>query len=474
MSIFFVSVAFSQSYEIEWTRTYGGPLEENGHRVHQTADEGYIISGYTKSLGAGESDAWLLKTNADGDTSWTKTFGGETWDWGQDVLQTEDGGYLLVIRCYSFGHGYYDAWIIKTDPQGDTLWTKFWGEEPHEWLSSVQHTDDGGYIFAGHTYSFGAKSQDVWLVKSDSTGEILWMKTYGGELDDNASFVQQTSDGGFIIIGRTYSYSEGGSDIWLVKTNSAGDTLWTRAFGGMDFDYGVTVRQSNDEGYILVGSTSSFGAGELDIWLIRTDTMGNTLWTRTFGGSDIDRPFSLIQLSDGNYLIGGVTNSTGIGFNEGWLILTDPNGDTLWTQTLGGEWDDIIMDCEETSDGELIITGYTDVEDENADLWLMKITVDPAVSVQKKMPQAPFRLYQNYPNPLISKTIVSYDIPGDGPVQLRLFNARGQEIRVLEDSYKQAGSYQYELNLSGFSHGLYFISLEYEQHVSTIKLNLIK
>jgi hypothetical protein len=472
--ILFVSGVYSQSFETIWTRSYGGPLDDNGSTVHHTTDGGYIISGYTKSLGAGESDAWMIKTNAEGDTLWTKTFGGETWDWGQDVLQTKDGGYLLVVRCFSFGHGLYDAWIIKTDPQGDTLWTKFWGEEHNEWLSSVQQTDDEGYIFAGHTYSFSAKSQDVWLVKSDSAGEVQWMKTYGGEQDDNASFVQQTRDGGFIIAGRTYSYSAGHSDIWLVKTNSVGDTLWTKAYGGIEFDYAASVRETNDGGYILAGSTSSFGAGDADLWLIGTDSIGDTLWTKTYGGPDVDRPYSLLQLSDGNYLIGGFTNSSGTGYYEGWLILTDMNGDTLWTQTFGGDWDDIILDCEETPDGEIIITGYTEEQVENNDLWLMKIALDPAVSVQNKLIPAPMKLYQNHPNPFKSKTIISYDIPRDGLVQLRMFNALGQEINVLDNSVKQAGSYEYELNMTGFTHGLYFISLEYEQYVSTIKLNLAK
>lgn len=474
ISIVLATEVFSQSYQIQWTKTYGGPFYENGFTVHQTTDKGYIITGYTKSTGAGESDAWLLKTNAAGDTLWTKTFGGETWDWGQDIVQTGDGGYLLVVRCYSFGHGYYDAWILKTDAQGDTLWTKYWGEDQNEWLNSVQQTNDGGYIFAGHTYSFGAKSQDVWLVKSDSAGEIQWMHTYGGEQDENASFVRQTSDGGFIVTGRTYSYSAGGSDIWLIKTNSAGDTLWTKAFGGLEQDFGEVVRQTSDGGYILVGSTSSSGAGEADIWLLRTDTIGDTLWTKTYGGNHIDRAYSLIQLSDGNYLIGGFTRLIGDEFPQGWLICTDQDGDTLWTQTFGGEWDDMIMDCEETTVGEIIITGYTDVQLDDADLWLVKMALDPAVSAKHEWLPGSFRLHQNHPNPFQSSTLVSYEIPGNGRVQLRLFNARGQELKVLDDSYQKAGFYERELDMSGFTDGLYFITLEYEQHASTIKLNLVK
>jgi hypothetical protein len=468
------SQVFTQPYDAVWIKTYGGAYEENAYTVNQTVDGGFIISGYTKSTGAGESDAWLLKTDSNGDTLWTKVFGGETWDWGEDVLQTDDGGYLLIVRCYSFGAGNYDAWIIKTDARGDTLWTKFWGEELGEWLTCIQQTTEGGYIFAGRTMSFDAKGEDAWVVRSDSSGEILWMKTYGGELTENASFIQQTDDNGFIMIGRTYSYSAGQSDIWLVKTNGSGDTLWTRAYGGPETDYGVSVSQLSDGGYILVGNTSSYGAGDGDIWLIRTDGMGDTLWTRTFGGFGTDRAFSMSQMSDGNYLIGGFTNSYGTGSNDGWLILTDQKGDTIWTQTFGGENNEINMDSKETMDGQLIIAGYTEVQEGNYDLWLMKISLDPAVSVQNKSIPAPFHLYQNFPNPFKSKTIVSYDIPRDGPVQLRLFNARGQEIKVLEDSYKQAGSYEYELNMSGFASGLYFISLSYERGVSGIKLNLFK
>ncbi len=470
----FASQVFTQTYDTIWTKTYGGPYDENGYTVHQTADDGYIISGYTKSTGAGESDAWLLKTDSNGDTLWTKVFGGETWDWGEDVLQTKDGGYLLIVRCYSFGAGNYDAWIIRTDAQGDTLWTKFWGEELGEWLTNVQQTNDGGYIFTGRTMSFSAKGEDAWTVRSDSSGEIIWMKTYGGELTDNASYIQQTDDNGFIIIGRTYPYIDGKSDIWLVKTNSSGDTLWTRAYGGTETDYGISVRQTNDGGYILVGNTSSYGAGDGDIWLIKTDNLGDTLWTKTFGGIDQDRVFSLIQMSDGKYLIGGYTNSFGAGSSDGWLIMTDEDGDIWWSQTFGGQHNDMIMDCMETLDGELVFCGYTSMQEENADLWLQKISLDPAVSVPDRMIHASFRLYQNYPNPFNSQTTVSYEIPKDNHIQLSLFNVLGEKIKELEDSYKQAGSYEYELNMSSFTRGLYFISLRYERSVSSIKLNLVK
>lgn len=474
--IFFVVVSqvFSQSYKTQWVKTYGGTKDECGQTVYQTTDEGYIIAGYIKSFGAGESDAWLLKTNAHGDTIWTKVFGGEKWDWGQSGLQTDDGGYLLIVRCYSFGAGNYDAWIIKTDAYGDTVWTKLLGGELDEWLTSVQPTKDRRYIFAGRTSSFEAKGQDFWVVKTDSLGEILWMKTYGGKLDETASFIQQTDDMGFIIIGRTYSYGAGNSDIWLIKTDSEGDTLWTKSFGGIDADYGVSVRQTNDGGYIMVGDTQSQGAGETDIWLIKTNAFGDSLWTRTFGGPQVDRAFGLLQSSNGNYLIGGYTNSFGAGSFDGWLIETDNNGDLLCSQTFGTAENDGIMDVQETVDGGFVITGYTSEQEGNSDLWLMKIFRSTPVSVKGQVIPTSFELHQNHPNPFNSKTIISYNIPRDGQVRLSLFNVLGEKIKNLIDNYIQAGSYECELDMSSFTSGLYFISLKFEQSVLTIKLNLIK
>ena len=474
ISMLFSTYAHPQSFVTQWTKFIGDTSEEMGYRIHPTSDMGYIITGYTKSRGAGESDAWLLKTNSEGDTLWTRTYGGDSWDWGTDVLPTEDGGYLLVVRCYSFGHGHYDAWIIKTDAGGDTLWTKFWGEEPNEWLSSVQQTGDGGFIFTGHTYSFGAHSQDVWLVKSDSAGEIQWMQTYGGAEDDNASFVQQTTDGGFIIAGRTYSFSKGGSDLWLVRTDDKGDSIWSRSFGGIEFDYSAVVRQAADDGFILVGSTSSFGAGDADIWMIRTDSLGDTLWTRTYGGADIDRPYSLIRLSDGNYLIGGFTKSTKTGSQDGWLILTDVNGDPITTQTFGGEGNDMIIDTRETPDGELVLTGYTEVQEGNLDLWLMKVILDPAVYIRNPLEKLPFSLQQNHPNPFRSKTTIYYQVSKPSRIRLDLCTIDGLLIRECFDKPHEPGEYRWKWEVEDLEAGIYFYRMHSREGDVTRKMILLK
>ncbi|MEK0330908.1 MAG: hypothetical protein QQN49_06680, partial [Nitrosopumilus sp.] len=176
-------------------------------------------------------------------------------------------------------------WCVPLKAEPDTLWTKTFGGSDREWGNSVEQTSDGGYIITGLTESYGTGSDDVWLIKTDALGNTLWTKTFGGSNSDYGSSVQQTSDGGYIITGYTLSYGAGSRDVWLIKTDSSGDTLWTKTFGGSSLDISSSVQQTSDGGYIITGYTGSYGAGYYDVWLIKTDSSGDTLWTKTFGGS---------------------------------------------------------------------------------------------------------------------------------------------------------------------------------------------
>ena len=211
----------------------------------------------------------MIKTNADGDTLWTKTFGGSDSDYGSAVQQTTDGGYIIIGNTSSFGAGDYDYWLIKTNTDGDTLWTKTFGGSGIDYGYSVQQATDGGYIISGHSGSYGTGG-DIWLIKTNAYGDTLWTKTFGGSNSDWSQSGQQTKDEGYIIAGNIYSLGVGDQDIWLIKTNADGDTLWTKTFGGSDDDYGSAVQQTKDDEYIMTGYTYSFGAGSSDVWLIKT------------------------------------------------------------------------------------------------------------------------------------------------------------------------------------------------------------
>ncbi|MCK4732495.1 MAG: hypothetical protein KAT65_08555, partial [Methanophagales archaeon] len=198
---------------------------------------------------------------------WNRTFGGTNDDYAHSVQQTSDGGYIIAGSTSSYDAGYTDFWLVKTDSNGNRQWDKTFGKMGCDEAFFVQQTSDGGYIIAGSTSSYGAGSEDFWLVKTYPNGNEQWNKTFGGTDGDVAYCVQQTSDGGYIITGWTRSYGAGGSDFWLVKTDSNGNRQWDKTFGGIDYDCAHSVQQTSDGGYIIAGSTSSYDAGYTDFWL---------------------------------------------------------------------------------------------------------------------------------------------------------------------------------------------------------------
>jgi len=349
--IVFSGVLFAEG----WERIYGGSNKDRGEAVAQTTDGGYIIVGATRSFGAGADDVYLIKTNAYGDTLWTHTYGGSGGDWGYSVAQTKDGGYIIVGTTGSFGAGSFDVYLIKTDAYGNTLWTHTYGGNDGDWGEYVAQTTDGGYIIVGATRSFGAGSFDIYLIKTNAYGDILWTRTYGGSDVDWGYSVAQTKDGGYIIAGETWSFGKGSEDVYLIKIDAYGDTLWTRTYGGKDVDGGHSVAQTVDGGYIIAGFTESYGAGSDDIYLIKTDDHGDTLWTRTYGGKGGDRGESVAQTSDGGYVIVGTTESFGAGKSDIYLIKTNAEGDILWTHTYGGSGGEQGEHVAQTNDGYIII-----------------------------------------------------------------------------------------------------------------------
>jgi uncharacterized protein YuzE len=352
----FTQYAYAQV--VRFAKTYGGTGSEWAFSVRQTSDGGYIVVGTTQSFGAGNWDVFLIKTNAFGNLQWAKTYGGAGNDLAYSVQQTSDGGYIVAGYTYSFGAGNDDAILIKTDANGNIIWSKTYGGTSTDGAYSVQQTSDGGYIVAGYTYSFGAGDRDAFLVKTDANGNLEWAKTYGGTGDDRAYSVQQTSDGGYIVTGFTYSFGAGLTDVFLIKTDANGNIIWAKTYGGASDDRNLAVRQTSDGGYIVVGRTTSFGAGNWDIFLIKTDANGNIIWAKTYGGANIEAGYSVQQTSDGGYIVAGETSSFGAGGSDFFLIKTDANGNIIWAKTYGGTNNDIGRYVQQMSDSGYIVLGY--------------------------------------------------------------------------------------------------------------------
>jgi hypothetical protein len=258
--------------QVRFAKTYGRTGNDLGWSVQQTSDGGYIVTGRTVIIA--NDDIFLVKTDANGNTIWAKIYGGMFDDVAYSVRQTSDGGYIVAGRTGSLSAN-DDVFLIKTDANGDVQWAKTYRGANVDWAFSVQQTSDGGYILAGRTRSFGAGNFDIFLIKTDAEGNVQWAKTYGGAGDDWASSVQQTSDGGYILAGRTRSFGAGNLDVFLIKTDADGNIIWAKTYGGTGDDLAYSVQQTSEGGYIVAGLTRSYGAGGEDIFLIKTDANGN-------------------------------------------------------------------------------------------------------------------------------------------------------------------------------------------------------
>jgi hypothetical protein len=262
--------------------------------------------------------------------------------------------------------------VILFGQSPDTSWTRTYGGTSADYGRSVQQTTDGGYIIAGGTWSYSAGKADVYLIKTNASGDTMWTRTYGGTDGDWSNSVQQTSDGGYIVVGQTESYDEDG-DVYLIKTNASGDTLWTRAYGGTDLDEVYSVQQTTDGGYIVAGETGFYGEEDGDVYLIKTNSLGDKTWTKTYGGTDDDWGNSVQQTTDGGYIVAGVTTSSGSGGSDVYLIKLKPEGGGI---------------------EEEIFTGM-------------------------------FFLFPADPNPFTTETMVSYKLPIEADVNISVYNMLG-------------------------------------------------
>ncbi|MCL2011067.1 MAG: hypothetical protein FWG71_11075 [Synergistaceae bacterium] len=345
------------------------------------------------------------------DIEWQKTLGGSGYDRAQSIQQTNDGGFIVAGYTNSNdgdvsgnNGGLWDAWVVKLDSAGEIEWQRCLGGSRDEIAYSIQQTSDGGYIVAGFTNSNDGDvsgnngGEDAWVVKLDSAGGIEWQRCLGGSGSDGASSVQQTSDGGFIVAGATYSNdgdvsgNNGNLDAWVVKLDSTGGIEWQRCIGGYKEDHAYYVQQTSDDGYIVAGFTESNDGdvsgnnGGWDAWVVKLDSAGGIEWQRCIGGSEEDHAYYVQQTGDGGYIFAGSTRSNdgdvsgNNGSRDAWVVKLGSAGEIEWQKCIGGsQWDEAFS-IRQTSDGGFIVAGYTqsndgDVSGNNGegDAWVVKL-----------------------------------------------------------------------------------------------------
>ena len=386
-----------------FAKTFGGTDDDCAYSISQTTDGGYVVAGYTYSFGAGNCDFLVLKLDPDGSIEWARTFGGWTVDWAYSIAQTSDGGYAVVGGTYSFGAGLDDFLVLKLDPDGSIEWARTFGgksgECDYNYTCSIIQTNDAGYAVAGLTHSFGAGQDDFLVFKLDTDGSLAWARTFGGTDDDCAYSISQTTDGGYVVAGSTESFGVGSTNFLILKLDPSGNLSWAKTFGGVSRHEARSIIQTSDSGYAVTGWIYGFGAGSSDFLVLKLDPDGSIEWARTFGGTGWDESVSVIQTVDGGYAVTGLTHSFSVGWGDFLVLKLDPDGSLEWAKTFGGTSYDYVYSIIQTTDGGYAVAGRTRSFGTGLDdLLVLKLGADGDYSgcVQPCLPMV------TSPNPSIS------------------------------------------------------------------------
>jgi len=464
-----------------WTRVYGGPVNDYIQSARHTSDGGYIFCGATESYGAGDWDVYILRTDAGGDTLWTRTYGGTDHDIASSLESTAEGDFIITGETASFGAGEHDAYLLKMDPDGDTLWARTYGGSGYERGTQVVCTQDGRYAVCGRTSSFGAGDFDFYLVLVDSNGDTLGTHTYGGSGTDMGFAIDKTHDGGFILAGVTDSYGAGDFDFYLVKTDSQGSVQWQQTYGGSGMEWCHDAIQCADSGFVILGSTDTWTHGSSDFYVVRTDISGDTLWTRVYGTVYSEGGNSVRQTADGGFVMAGFSGDWEAGWGDIYVLRTDALGDTLWTHSYSRDpasnretSGEIFID----SEGYYILTGQSETGGSGFyDGWILKIWD----ACQSGIPGSPEvrrgaldSVPSGRPNPFRGRTQVNFNMSGGGHVKLDVYDVTGKQVEVLLDDCMPAGSHAITWDASRLAPGMYFLKLAAGSDVSTATVILIK
>lgn len=446
---------------LQWTRTIGGTGNDEAKFIVQTSDGGYAVAGFTQSFGAGNSDFYIVKLDAGGNLQWSRTIGGPGEDVALAIVQTTDGGYVTAGYTYSFGAGDRDYYIVKLDSSGNLQWNRTVGGTNYEYGETIIQTSDGGYAVAGFTYSFGAGSGDFFIVKLDANGNLRWNRTIGGTDADYCLSIIQTSDGSYAAAGQVNSFGAGSNDFYIVKLDSGGALQWTRSVGGTDLDYGESIIQTTDGGYAIGGLTYSFGAGNQDVYIVKLGAGGNLEWSRTVGGTNADYIESIVQASDGGYVGAGHTYSFGAGDFDMYIVKLDASGktcaDTTSPPSQTGTGGTIASPTPTVTSPTPTVTTPSPTTGTGGTV----ITICTFSSIQPISNEIPnlFKLEQNYPNPFNPTTSFRFQVASYRLIKLVIYDVLGKIVAEPVNGELQPGTYAVVWDGTNMPSGVYFYKL---------------
>ena len=367
-----VDIKFCE-YNGEWNKTYGGAEDDWAYEVLPLAN-GYIVEGITASYGAGKSDIWLIRLDENGNEIWNRTYGGKDLEYAFDIISVEDG-YIIAGQTFSFSRGFGDGWIIKIDGSGNEIWNRTYGGKGDDDARCILQIDDG-YIFAAGSRSFD-ESGAVWVVKLEEEGNEIWNRSYGGKEHEIGFSIVKAKDG-YLVGGITHSFGHGGYDIWIIKIDENGNEIWNKTYGGKGDEYGGILLEA-DDGYIILGETSSYGKGGLDIWLIKIDENGNEIWNITFGseGDDYCGGNGAICKAGNGYIFVASRDASFPSKGDLWIVKVDRDGKEEWERVLGGAFFDYGTAIKEAGEGYIVAGITSSFGAGKTDAWVLRIFPPP-------------------------------------------------------------------------------------------------
>ncbi|MGZ3864908.1 MAG: T9SS type A sorting domain-containing protein [Bacteroidia bacterium] len=448
-------VTFQQVYPVT------GSINQSGRDVIPTSDGGYLLAAMTMNNTPGDSDIYILKTDYAGNVTGTTQLGGPQPDYVYSFIPTGDGNYFVLGFTMSYGAGSYDVWLLKIDPSCNVLWTKTYGTSGQDVGSQIIPTSDGNYLITGRS------NNDALLIKIDPLGNELWRKTYGGALYETSHSVAQCPDGGFVLVGQTFSYGAGGADMYVIKTDGSGILSWQKTFGGAYDDEGKYVLANSDGTFIIDGQiSSSTSLSALDINVIKTDGSGSVIWNQVYGGNDKDVTHMIQPTSEGGYIITGISRSFGWINPDMWLVKIDQFGASSWTKNYGSWYHDHCYAVRQTADGGYVAIGHQ--EDINSITHVFFVKTDG--SGQVSVPEVKMNnIFSVYPNP--SPGVIHVDMdnyttePGS---TIRVCNALGETF--YSETMDNVSKNNNVIDLKNNPKGVYMVSIQTEKKIYTRKI----
>lgn len=367
------------TFVIPWACAYGTKQGDPAYAMARTVDLGYVTAGNTYATSTGLPDFWLVKTDLKGDVVWQMAYGGAKTDHLAAITATQDGGFIVAGETDSFGAGKYDYWLMKLDADGKIEWQKTYGGLDNDYARTVVQTSEGGFIVAGESRSFGAGGYNAWVLKLDRDGVVEWEYLYGGSAEDFVCSVAELKDNGYAIFGHTYSFGVKKSDLWLTRLSKSGEILGQLTYGGEEFEYANSMTFLDNGGFLLTARTHSFGGGAGDAWVIKIKETGGIEWQKALGGKELDYLNDVALPPGDEFVLAGETFSFGQGEGDAWIMLLNANGAILWEKAYGGALRDHAAALCTLVDG-LAATGYTySFGAGDRDMWTLKIDPDGSI-----------------------------------------------------------------------------------------------